>query len=42
MLKMVKQARAAFSMLNPEEVQSCAERPVTFGLVAAGGSAYAE
>jgi hypothetical protein len=42
MLKMVKQARAAFSLLNPEEVQSRAERPVSFGLVAAGGSGYAE
>lgn len=42
MLKMVKQARAAFSLLNPEEVQSRAERPVSFGLVATGGSGYAE
>jgi hypothetical protein len=42
MLKIVKQARAALSLLNPEEVQSLAERPVSFGLVAAGGSGYAE
>lgn len=42
MLKMVKQARAAFSLLNPEEVQSRAESPVSFGLVSAGGSGYAE
>jgi hypothetical protein len=42
MLKMVKQAKAAFSLLNPEEVQNRAETPVTFGLVAASGAGYAE
>jgi uncharacterized protein (DUF697 family) len=42
MLKLVKQARAAFSLLNPEEVQNQAERPVSFGLVAAGGRGYSE
>jgi len=42
MLKMVKQARAAFSLLNPQEVQNLAEQPVSFGLVAAGGIGYAE
>src|ERR1017187_6159699 len=42
MLKIVKQARAALSLLNPEEVQSLAERPVSCGLVAAGGSGCAE
>jgi uncharacterized protein (DUF697 family) len=42
MLKMVKQARAALTLLNPEEVQKSAERPVSFGLVAAGGLGYAE
>jgi len=42
MLKMVKQARAAFSLLNPEEVQSRAEKPLSFGLIAAGGGGYAE
>lgn len=42
MLKMIKQARAAFSLLDPDEVQSLASRPVNFGLVAAGGSGYAE
>jgi uncharacterized protein (DUF697 family) len=42
MMKMIKQARAAFSLLNPEEVQAHAERPVSFGLVAAGSRGYAE
>jgi hypothetical protein len=42
MLKMIKQARAAFSLLNPEEVQNLAVRPVHFGLVAAGGRGYRE
>ena len=41
-MKLVKQARAAFSLLNPEEVQSLAERPVSFGLVAARGGGYCE
>jgi hypothetical protein len=42
MLKMVKQAKAALSLLNPQEVQNLAEQPVSFGLVAAGGGGYAE
>jgi hypothetical protein len=42
MLEMVKQARAAFSMLKADEVMSRAERPVTVGLVADGSGAYAE
>ncbi len=41
-LKLVKQARAAFSMLDPDEIQSHAERPVSFGLVAARGRGYSE
>lgn len=36
-LNLFKQARAALSLLNPEEVQRAAERPVSFGLVAARG-----
>ena len=42
MLKMIKQARAALSLLNPEEVRKQAEKPVSFGLVAADGRGYAE
>src|SRR5882724_3364180 len=42
MLKMIKQARAAFSLLSPSEVRSRADRPVNFGLVAASGIGYAE
>src|SRR5947208_3233264 len=42
MLKMIKQARAAFSLLNPGEVRNRARRPLNFGLVAAGGRGYAE
>src|SRR5262245_25121944 len=42
MLKLLRQARAAFSMLSADEVRKQAEHPVRFGLVADSGSAYAE
>lgn len=42
MLKLLKQARAAFSMLSPDEVHRLATTPVHFGLVADTGMAYAE
>ena len=42
MLKMLKQARAALGMLNPEEVRKRVERPIHVGLVAAGESGYSE
>jgi len=42
MMKVLKQARTAFSLLNPEEVRSRARRPVRFGLVATSDAAYAE
>jgi len=42
MLKYVKQARAAFSMLNPDEVRKRAVRPLHIGLVATSGAGYAE
>jgi hypothetical protein len=42
MLKYLKQARAAFSMLDADEVTKRAERPVHIGLVADGSGAYAE
>src|SRR5271157_5243040 len=42
MMKVWKQARTAFSLLNPEEVRSRARRPVRFGLVASSDAAYAE
>jgi len=42
MLKMLKQARAALGMLNPEEVRRKVERPIHVGLVAAGESGYSE
>jgi uncharacterized protein (DUF697 family) len=42
MLKLLKQARSAFSMLHADEVMKQAKRPVTVGLVADGSSAYAE
>ncbi len=41
-MKIWKQARTAFSLLNPEEVRSRARRPVRFGLVASSDAAYAE
>jgi len=42
MLRIIKQARAAFSLLNPDEVRNQARRPVHIGLVAADAPAYAE
>jgi uncharacterized protein (DUF697 family) len=42
MLKALKQARAAFSLLNPEAVRTQANRPITFGLVAEGSEQFAE
>src|SRR5258707_5613044 len=42
MVEIVKQARAAFSMLSAHEIMKRAERQVTVGLVADGSSAYAE
>jgi len=42
MLKALKQARAAFDMLRPEQVARHAGRPVTFGLVASSEWGYAE
>jgi len=38
----LKQARAAFSLLNPDEVQSRGLHPVTFGLVASTEYGYGE
>src|ERR1017187_790625 len=42
MLDMIKQARAAVSLLNPDEVRSRATRPVSVGLVAANSAGYGE
>jgi hypothetical protein len=42
MLKALKQVRAAFSLLNPEELRRQADRPVGVGLVATSGHGYAE
>jgi len=42
MLKALKQARAAISLLNPEEILSRARRPLHIGLVASSPAAYAE
>lgn len=42
MLRMIKQARAAFSLLNPGEVRARANRTVHIGLVAVDGAGYAE
>jgi hypothetical protein len=42
MLKLLKQARAAFSMLSADEVRKRAEKPVHFGLVADNSNAYSE
>ena len=39
---MIKQARAAISLLNPEEVRSRARQPVRIGLVAANDAGYEE
>src|SRR5215831_8319546 len=42
MLNYLKQARAAFGMLDPNEVRRRAERRIHVGLVARGESGYAE
>jgi hypothetical protein len=42
MLKALKQARAAMSLLNPDEIRGRAERPVHIGLVATHPSSYEE
>jgi hypothetical protein len=42
MLDMLKQARAAFAMLNPRGVLELAETPVRIGLVAADQAGYAQ
>ncbi len=40
MMKALKQARAAFSLLSPQDIRAGAERPVRFGLVATSADAY--
>ncbi|HEV3333548.1 MAG TPA: hypothetical protein VG096_21335 [Bryobacteraceae bacterium] len=42
MLDVVKQVRAAFSLLNPDQVRKEAARPVSLGLVATSDQAYEE
>jgi hypothetical protein len=42
MLRLLKQTRAAFSMLNADEVRRRAEQPLHIGLVADSSTAYAE
>lgn len=42
MLNALKQVRAAFSMLNPDEVRKRAQQPLHIGLVAATDSGYSE
>jgi hypothetical protein len=42
MLQLAKQARAAFSLLNPQAVRSLAQRPVHFGLVSSTPAGYAD
>jgi uncharacterized protein (DUF697 family) len=42
MLKTLKQARAAMSLLNPNEVLAQAQKPLHIGLVASSPQAYAE
>jgi uncharacterized protein (DUF697 family) len=42
MLNVLKQARAAFSMLNPSEVHKRIGRPITFGLVAASDREFSD
>ena len=42
MLKALKQARAAMSLLNPDEILKNARRPLHIGLVASTAAAYAE
>jgi len=40
MLKAIKQARAAFSLLSPEDIRHSAQRAVRFGLVAASPAGF--
>ena len=42
MLKLIKQARAAFSMLGPDEIANRANREVHIGMVAAASGEYDE
>jgi hypothetical protein len=42
MLRYLKQARSAFSLLNPDQVRQRAERRLDVGLVAASSAGYAE
>ena len=42
MLKLLKQAKAALSLLSADEIQNKAATPLHFGLVADGSGAYAE
>ena len=42
MFKALKQARAAVSLLNPEEILNRARKPLHIGLVASSAAAYAE
>jgi hypothetical protein len=42
MLRYIKQAKSAISLLNPNEVRQRAERPLLVGLVAPDSAAYAE
>jgi uncharacterized protein (DUF697 family) len=42
MVKAIKQARAAFGLLSPEEIRNRAIQPVSFGLVADNPDAFAE
>jgi len=39
-LQVLKEIRAAVANLNPHEVQACADRPLTIGLVASSESGY--
>jgi hypothetical protein len=42
MIKTLKQARAAMSLLNPDEILRSVRRPLHIGLVASSGAGYAE
>jgi hypothetical protein len=42
MLNVIKQARAAISLLSSQDIRNSAEKPVQIGLVADGSGAYAE
>ncbi len=42
MLRYIKQAKSALSLLNPNEVRERADRPLVVGLVATGSSTYAD